>query len=462
MPAPAARALSVLPASSGAEPTPGRASEVDGPIRDMADSAPAGSAGGIRHSLVTYNILSQALCDSDSFKRYSPTDVDVDVRWGRIEAKLRAAMADQCVVMLQEVSLEWASRMAVLCAQLGYMPIWRCSGGSFSDHMGVALLVPTAKYEVRRVRMSRIGKELDSLIPGVGDPSPPAASPSPTVVSIAAVVDAIGEMSWWVLPPFMSRPLKQLWRAAKRSVGIFHKNDFRLPAAPRDEPWREARTRHNAAVYASLASKEDPSARPLGVAVYHMPCKFRGLGRGVMTLHTWALAHTLHKWATEDGADPVLGGDFNFKPVDRQYRLLATGSLLTAEEEEEAAAAAAGTTPKAAFVDDDPRGSSAGPHAPRSPADFDGRLPDGMRLTSAYKAIHGAEPDFTNYNFADMVGEEPFIDALDFIWLGDGLRAVAVPALPARSDPGVLEAGPYPSETEPSDHVMVRADVVQV
>lgn len=422
----------------------------------MAASVPASSAGGVRHSLVTYNILSEALCDTGCFKRYSATDVDADVRWGRIESKLRGAMADQCVLMLQEVSLEWASRIAVLCTQLGYMPIWRCYGGEFSNHMGVALLVPTAKYDIRRVRMSRMGKELETLVPRVSNPTPPAADPSPTIVSIAAVMDAIGDASWWVLPPFMSRPVKHAWRAVKRSVGIFRKDDFRLPAAPREEPWKEARTRHNAVVYASLVLKEDPSARPLGVAVYHMPCKFRGLARGVMTLHTWSLANTLHKWASEDGADPVLGGDFNFKPVDRQYKLLATGSLLT--EEEEAAAAAA----KASFVDDDPRGSSAGAFAPKTPSDFDGRLPAGLHLTSAYKAVHGAEPDFTNYNFADMVGDEPFIDALDFIWIGDGLRAVAAPVLPARTDEGVLDAGPYPSETEPSDHVMVRADVVQV
>ncbi|KAA0147297.1 hypothetical protein FNF29_07466 [Cafeteria roenbergensis] len=422
----------------------------------MAASVPGSSAGGVRHSLVTYNILSEALCDTGSFKRYSPADVDVDVRWGRIESKLRSAMEEQCVLMLQEVSLEWASRIAVLCAQMGYMPIWRCYGSDFSNHMGVALLVPTAKYDVRRVRMARVGKELEHLIPRVGEPCPPETKPSATMVSIAAAVDAIGDASWWVLPPVMSRPVKQVWRAVKRSVGIFRKEDLRLPAAPRDEPWKEARTRHNAVVYASLVPKEDPSARPLGVAVYHMPCRFRGIARGVMTLHTWSLAKTLHRWASEDGADPVLGADFNFKPADRQYRLLATGSLLT--EEEEAAAAAA----EPSFVEDDPRGSSAGAFAPKDPSDFDGRLPAGLRLTSAYKAVHGAEPDFTNYNFADMVGDEPFIDALDFIWVGDGLRAVAAPALPSRTDDGVLEAGPYPSEAEPSDHVMVRADVVQV
>jgi len=417
-----------------------------------ADDA-AGATGAADHAFVTYNILSEKLCDAGCFSRYPAEHVDQEYRWTRIEAKLRAAMADEAVIMLQENSLEWTSRIAVICAELGYLPLSRCSGGTFSGYMGVALLVPTHKYDVIRVRMARVGDEINAAIPSRASPAA-SADPDSTTSIVAGAIDAVGRAAHWLLPPLASVPISWVWASAKKSLlGIAPRAKSRFDV-PRGDPWREARTRHNSVIYACLAAKGAPGSKPVGVAVYHMPCRFRGKARGVMTLHTWALARLLDRWCLEDGAVPVLGGDFNYTPADRQYGLLATGRLLTDAEE---AAAGAADAPK--HVDDDPRGSDGGKHGPADPSDFDGRLPPTLRLTSAYKAAHGSEPAATNFNYADMVGEEPFMGTLDFVWVGDGGEVTGAPALPGRSPDGGFLDGPFPSPTEPSDHIAVRVHV---
>ena len=74
-------------------------------------------------------------------------------------------------------------------------------------------------------------------------------------------------------------------------------------------------------------------------------------------------------------------------------------------------------------------------------------------MASAYKAVLGAEPDFTN--FAQIKGGAPFVDTLDYIFVSPGMTPVAVDPLPAREDVG----GPLPNADEPSDHIMLGAEI---
>jgi 2',5'-phosphodiesterase len=69
------------------------------------------------------------------------------------------------------------------------------------------------------------------------------------------------------------------------------------------------------------------------------------------------------------------------------------------------------------------------------------------------RQAHGSEPDFTNYA-ENKFG--PFIGTLDYIFLSPKLRATGAVLLPSRD---AVEDGPYPSLEEPSDHVLVWADV---
>lgn len=68
--------------------------------------------------------------------------------------------------------------------------------------------------------------------------------------------------------------------------------------------------------------------------------------------------------------------------------------------------------------------------------------------------LNGQEPDFTNYA---KIQEQPvFQETLDYIFCSKEWEVKAVEELPHRS---VAPAGPYPAENEPSDHVLLAAEV---
>jgi hypothetical protein len=75
--------------------------------------------------------------------------------------------------------------------------------------------------------------------------------------------------------------------------------------------------------------------------------------------------------------------------------------------------------------------------------------------TSAYRATSDddAEPAFTNW--AKIKDDEPFIETLDYIFLSPRVKALTTLALPAQSE---LD-GPLPNGVEPSDHLLIAADI---
>ena len=72
-------------------------------------------------------------------------------------------------------------------------------------------------------------------------------------------------------------------------------------------------------------------------------------------------------------------------------------------------------------------------------------------MRSAYKAVHGREPEFTNFAQSKNA-PEAFKGCLDYIFVSDGPKVVNCPPVPAA--PFVL---PLPSKTEPSDHLLLEA-----
>ena len=66
--------------------------------------------------------------------------------------------------------------------------------------------------------------------------------------------------------------------------------------------------------------------------------------------------------------------------------------------------------------------------------------------------MHGEEPDFTNHA-VNKFG--PFVGTLDYAFLLN-CRAVDAIKLPHRDE---VKEVPYPTATEPSDHVLIWCDV---
>eukprot|EP00958_Prasinococcus_capsulatus_P011643 scaffold1158_cov351-Prasinococcus_capsulatus_cf.AAC.3 len=157
------------------------------------------------------------------------------------------------------------------------------------------------------------------------------------------------------------------------------------------------------------------------IATYHMPCMF--YAPKVMTVHAALAAKRVHDLA--NGSPYVLAGDFNIKPNEGPYCLLTTGQM---------------PVDSPAYIPEEEYIES------------DSWRPDPSPMRSAYKAIHGSEPEFTN--FAQTKGmEEPFVETLDYIFCSEQIVVEDVPMLVGKAE----AQGPYPSATEPSDHVLLTA-----
>lgn len=75
-------------------------------------------------------------------------------------------------------------------------------------------------------------------------------------------------------------------------------------------------------------------------------------------------------------------------------------------------------------------------------------------LTSAYKAHQGVEPNMTNWGQTQE--SPPFIGTLDYIFLSEEWSVAGVSKLPTIEE-GLV--GPLPTEDEPSDHLLLSADL---
>jgi 2',5'-phosphodiesterase len=74
-------------------------------------------------------------------------------------------------------------------------------------------------------------------------------------------------------------------------------------------------------------------------------------------------------------------------------------------------------------------------------------------LRSAYAVKNGAEPDFTNY--AKVKDSPTFIATLDYIFHSPEWTVESVRNLPHRDN----VAGPLPNADEPSDHLVISAEL---
>jgi len=189
---------------------------------------------------------------------------------------------------------------------------------------------------------------------------------------------------------------------------------------PPVDPYFDTKKRANQVIMTRLLDKQ--AGATFCVATYHMPCQFRL--PEVMVSHTALALKHLQNLARSDPL--IFCGDFNFKPGDSPYRLVTTGAL-----------------PK-----DDI-------HYPTMPAVDSWRPKIEYAMTSAYLTADGAEPAFTNWAFT-RGSPEDFMGCLDYIFLSEGLQVSGVKRVATQEE----APGPYPSETQPSDHVMIAADLI--
>ena len=372
--------------------------------------------------VVSYNVLSSHLAAPSHFITYDPKHLDASARLPKVLSKLQAEMDDESrgssgssstIFCLQEVSYDWAGELHTFFASHGYHVVTGLYGKPFNGYMGVLTAYPISKLETVAVDISRLSDTYENW---PEQPEPPGV---------------------------ISTVLSKLASAPRKLLGMLGQQQD-----AEECHWRMARRRFNVLLTVSLRDKQ--SGQKFCVGNYHMPCAY--YAPYVMTMHgDMCLAH-VQRLASAGAASAaaaaaggssgngnndtidrccpyVLAGDFNFKSCDPVYRLLTTGEL-------------------------DPEDCPL-PPSHQTSHEWKPTIQEAVR--SVYEEVSGGrEPDFTN--FARVGEDEPFIDTLDYIFVsptGTGVQIDSVKKLPHRDGAG----GPFPNENEPSDHLLIAADL---
>eukprot|EP00931_Biecheleriopsis_adriatica_P087274 TRINITY_DN61771_c0_g1_i1.p1 TRINITY_DN61771_c0_g1~~TRINITY_DN61771_c0_g1_i1.p1 ORF type:complete len:465 (-),score=52.19 TRINITY_DN61771_c0_g1_i1:168-1562(-) len=207
------------------------------------------------------------------------------------------------------------------------------------------------------------------------------------------------------------------------------------------DPWYLAGKRQNR--FLALLLRHRSSTRCFAIVTYHMPCLVdfdpddpeSGLARcRARTVHTALLRNAADEFA--NGCSLILAGDFNTKPGDSQLRLVKDFHL------------------DAQDVNYPPD---------KGALKLSSWLPSGSeqvrRLRSAYEDFLGHEPAFTNF-VVEKDPKDPFRETIDYIFVSEEIEVFGVgstPAVPEEGQPSYLTG--YPSQEEPSDHVLIYADL---
>eukprot|EP00586_Coscinodiscus_wailesii_P012213 CAMPEP_0172500430 /NCGR_PEP_ID=MMETSP1066-20121228/138109_1 /TAXON_ID=671091 /ORGANISM="Coscinodiscus wailesii, Strain CCMP2513" /LENGTH=289 /DNA_ID=CAMNT_0013274651 /DNA_START=477 /DNA_END=1346 /DNA_ORIENTATION=- len=275
--------------------------------------------------------------------------------------------------------------------------------------MGVAMAYPLDRYETLQTDISRLSDTREN-----GWPTPPA--------------DNDDERS------LVTRTLSNAWRRGGRVVTTTFDAVIRgtvrrlfgfdkVPEKREIDHWDMAQNRHNVFLFARLRDKS--TGADFAIGTYHMPCAF--FAPMVMTIHAEMVVRRLRRLS--NGAACVLAGDFNILPDSPTYRLITSGVLDRAVESED--------YPSAKWGMEWVSGISGA---------------EGW-MRSAYAVKEGREPDFTNY--AKIKEDDPFIGTLDYIFISDEWDVLEVDKIPHRND----VKGPLPNADEPSDHVLIAANL---
>ena len=404
--------------------------------------------------VVTYNLLSPALSAPEWFPFCAREAVEPRARFERIVNKLRTKVEENAVICLQEVPMQWSGPLHSFFAQHSYTMIDSLYGNSFSGYMGVAVAFPSRLYSLQ-----------DCDIVTVADTKQWAPPRTKSSSSSSSALTSAKSWGSWIQSLWLMRAARSVTRVATSTIKasvlwllapLLFVVRAVLPT-PAKNPWDEAKSRRNTMITVQLScarvvradsdstssssssssSASDGSIRSEGsgvrslqhsflVGVYHMPCAF--YLPPMMTIHSMLAAQHMQRLARKAGGIPlILAGDFNIKPSDYMYQLLTTN---------------------------EPDLQNPAHIVPT--ASWDSWRPQlEYPLRSAYGVTRG-EPEFTNYA-RSRDAPVPFIGTLDYIFVSPQCHVIATDKLCSLDM--ARERGPRPTVQEPSDHLMLAADI---
>ena len=110
------------------------------------------------HRIVSWNVLSDALCTQSHYFRSPPEAVDNTRRLELVKLRCLDQIKLGSIISLQEVSSKWAEELRIFFKDHGYRFLICLYGSAFSGNMGVGIAWPSQKYEVTKTVKHRVGK----------------------------------------------------------------------------------------------------------------------------------------------------------------------------------------------------------------------------------------------------------------------------------------------------------------
>jgi mRNA deadenylase 3'-5' endonuclease subunit Ccr4 len=390
---------------------------------------------------VTYNLLSSSLAEASHFPECKPEYLASEYRYAKIEAMLQEEIDKGSILCLQEVSQLWYGKLQTFFVASGYSFHCRLYGNPWNDYMGVGIALPLNKYSLddvqtvriadmlqmpRAPRPSALKKHLNTVMGIMKD-----AVYGPVVVAVFAYLFLFGGAQGYSKDVALTQLHVLAWFVLL--VGMKLHNTGKLKqwlvnlklSKPAFDLWSDAKRRYNVCVTCTLTATS--TGKQFVIGTYHMPCNFRHMD--FMVVHSALCLQYVQKMAAKEddgnGVPYLLLGDFNWKPCDAPYTLYQSGTVET--------------------------------NHPDCPTLLPGMMwsIDVQPVRSAYMEANGSEPDFTNN--ALVKGMPVFIETLDYIWMSDEWTCTSVKKLPTTVDAETL--GPFPAENEPSDHILLWAEM---
>lgn len=360
--------------------------------------------------VITYNVLSSNLGGADYFTSCDPKNLDPYTRRQRVMSKIKTEVNNseennKPIICLQEISHSWVGTLHTFFSNNNYHFVTALYGHKFNGYMGIGIAYPTDQFQTMHTNVCRLSDFRDG-----GWPRKPRE-----VEADKGIGNSIRSI-WKTGRGWFGLGVHYLLVKPMRTLSILPQ-----PENPKKEIWTNSEYRYNELIFLSLKDKKNDAR--FAIANYHMPCAFQT--PMVMTIHADLAVKRVQKLA--QGQPFIFAGDFNILPDSSTYRLITTGELDLMDI----------TYP-----------------TPKYGVEWKSSIENGG-ISSAYALSENGEPDFTNY--AKVQENDMFIGTIDYIFLSKNDWNV----VKVRNTPRVdtIKQVPLPNDTEPSDHIMISADL---
>ena len=218
-------------------------------------------------NVISYNVLSEKLCNWSYYDKTRPSDCDPDARYERVSSKVRAQMDTNAVICMQEVSRRWLEKMIPIFSKYNYEYVSYQGHKMKNGYMGPCVAWPKDRFQVKDVNVDR-------------------------------VTDTMKWPAWQISDSTNKQEEKE------------------------EDSWKTTRSRKNGVVLVRLCDGESSFV----IGNYHMPCLFGSdIACQSMIAHAVMVIRAAQKFSSNDPL--ILCGDWNITPDSATYEMIQNRCL---------------------------------------------------------------------------------------------------------------------------------------